>query len=204
VRTVVLDLGHGPRSSKTRVLGACTYTDGGKGLVAAVQECERDLVLRYGTVLAIALAAEGIAVRCLFEGGYRDRQETAGLPDCYLSLHCNAGRGDYSLTVYESGDADAGALSEHISRSLADLPELRRSIRGIWDSDRKPGETSHGAVVFGDRGRDAVRFTPAEVPAVLVEPFFIDQPDHAGLRTQEGLERVAAAVARGVIAWMDR
>ena len=104
------------------------------------------------------------------DGDYSVRSQRANMIDSrfkpkisvYLSPHLNAGGGDYSLILYDGRSQK--------SEDLADMVKRRwEEIEGMPPVKTLP-------VNPGDRGYVIVRFT--KMPALILEPLFLDNPEH--------------------------
>ena len=183
--------GHGTRGG--RYDPGATYGD----------EVEAQIVRRQAACLR-ALAPDSVTVHDLAEGsrrGYSARRAAAsraiaahGGVGVLVHLHCNAGRGDYSFCAHDPrsslGRRYADAWQAAPDGPLRELG-VRRVRSEVGDSSRWPNVW---AVL-----RRSYSETPAGVAAVLVECGFIDQPRHARLWTDEGVD----AVARSILdAWL--
>ena len=138
----------------------------------------------YESVESLMFA--GLLVEAVYNSGYQDvvpfvygdgdysvRAQRANLIDTrfkpeasvYLSPHLNAGSGDYSLILYDGRSQKSEDLAEFVQRQW-------QEIEGMPPVRIKP-------VNMGDRGFVIVRFT--KMPALILEPFFLDNPDHRQL-----------------------
>jgi len=173
---IVLDLGHvGPTG------GLPPAAHGGLR--------EDHLVVGYGAACARHLLAGGtrVAIDAAREYPARRRDAAQRGAEAYLALHTNAGGGDYALVLH--GD---GLEAADLARRVAD------ALRAAWPGLRVLAEPA-GPPRWSEATRALLRVTG--VPAVLVEPGFIDTPGHAAMWTREGLERTGIAVAEGVLRW---
>lgn len=185
---VALDVQHLYRPSRPRDRGAVfTLKDGS-------HVAEAEAVLLYAQPCAAWLRARGVAVITndplneILTGEYRDRQRAAsGSADAYLALHLNAGRGSYAVCEYLT--PDSAALADLIARQLdRDHPEilLGRALP-LADNDR-------GAVCVRAFRRG---------PAVIVEPFFGDNPRHEALFAAPRLKQLGESIGAGLLAWWE-
>lgn len=101
-----------------------------------------------------------------YTGDYRERQVQANADKaiCYAEQHFNAGNGSYALVVVGSNASkksqDWG--KDYTAKVAAEFDILDRGI-------------AIGGL--GGRGDDNVKYTA--MPAILLEPLFCDNPDHA-------------------------
>jgi len=161
-------------------------------------EIEAQIVRRQAARLRL-LAPDSVTVHDLAEGsrrGYSRRRAAASMAiaahggsGAIVHLHCNAGRGDYSFCAHDPrstlgeryADAWASAAAEPLSRH-----GVGRVRSESADSDRWPNVW---AVL-----RRSYSETPAGVCAVLVECAFIDNPRHASMWTDDGVDTLAQTI----------
>lgn len=175
---IVLDLGHVGRTS-------------GKPPAIGLGHREDVCVVQYAAACARVLLEAGCTVELAGAGAYPARRRAArdAGASAYLNLHCNAGGGDYGLVLHSDGDR-AGRLSREVASALRSaLPEVRR-----WLAEPA------GPPRWSDATLSLVSGTAC--PALVVEPGFLDRPEHRPLWTPDGLRRVGEALATGVIAWL--
>lgn len=173
---------------------------------------EADAVTTYAQALAAWLRAWGAQVvvndpaRGILVGPYSRRNAQAatlegrvtaegvvlGHVDAYLACHLNAGLGDYALCEYM---ATLPAATGTVCQALADWilhggindPEVRgRSVKRL---------------VRGERGAVCIQAVAPTVPALILEPFFGDQPRHLPLLETARLVRLGQEIGQGVAAW---
>jgi N-acetylmuramoyl-L-alanine amidase len=157
---------------------------------------ESDVVMDVGLLLAERLKQEGIDTFLLQLDNLGDVCDCSNSwqPDCFVSIHCNAfvnpaAKGMEIFTSY--GHTRADSLADAIMRELeGEFPAL--NVRGDWtdgDIDKE------GGLYVLNR---------TDAPAVLVELAFIsNEHEEALLRTPEAQRRYAAALARGIINWLN-
>lgn len=161
---------------------------------------ETTLTLGYGELLLAKLRAKGHTVICYgwpgFVGSYSQRQAMAvevakahPLERCvYVALHVNAGGGTYALVEYDARSAGGAKVARALAASLDGLAEVSAGKVAGMDSDTR-GFVCLSGIYAG----------PSNLCGVLAEPGFIDADKHASLWTAEGLERVAEALAGGLV-----
>jgi len=158
---------------------------------------EVDLALEYAKAIADELRSRGRAEVLvnnpstgLFCGPYQRRQESANRMGAaaYLACHVNAGRGSYARIGFTA------------ARSIGLANEIRGSIED-WFGDTL-SSVQVKPIAQTDRGSVCVRF--ATCPAVLLEPFFGDNPLHlADLGSAMGLRDLGHLVGAGVLRWWE-
>lgn len=186
---VALDLGHVGRT-------------GGRA-AASIDGVREDLiVVRYAMIAAGMIMAAGHEVAILGHDRYRDRALWAARnSDVYVACHANAGAGTYGLVLHDH--------RSRYGRDCAD--QIAGELEMEW-----PGVLS-GARVVAARESDsdgydhwtAAAFSlispvyPGRPCGVVYEPGFIDQIHHAEMWTNDGLDRIGRALARGVLAFLE-
>ena len=183
--------------------GAAVVLDPGHGGAepGAVNEAfglvERDLVLVIARRTAALLRAEGIPVALTHDGGGatlgntpRGQIANACRALVFVSIHLNSfGEPDpnYAKTFWGAAEKDlafAGAMQAVLAADLA------------------PGTN------LGDGGTEQLEnggLLAARMPAALVEPVFLSNPDEAArLAGGDRADRIADAIARGVAGWLGR
>lgn len=196
---VFIDCGHGQRGDH--------YDPGAMsgGLV------EASLMRQIAPLLADRVAKLGMEPVLVGEGFYTQRHklvdEKAGdKPGVYLQLHCNAGRGKYALVRPDYRSKGGATLAGLLA---LELEELAGVVGHRSDPVYPSGLVAGGAgrdvstsdlVSWWTRGWGCISgiWPVPRVCGVIVEPAFIDQPDHAGLWTPAGQEQIAASLARGI------
>ena len=172
MRRAVLDLGH-------------TGLTGGKPPARAGGLCERRVLWRYGIELALELDLAGWVVEIAGAGTYRSRQLAAHGADVYLALHVNAGwRPEWSPRGALFHTPEASAIAEALSVPIADQAGGCR----LYDISRTGW--AHGP-------RALTRWLGG-VPGVVVEPGFIDCPEHAHMWQAGGPVRLGGALGRAL------
>jgi N-acetylmuramoyl-L-alanine amidase len=159
---------------------------------------EAQLATLYAQALIMWLHARGAMVLAnapavgQLMGSYNHRNLEAFKwgAHAYLACHVNAGGGGYALSEYVAGTS-GGALAMAINHSLADnLAEITSAQSGPLTSVQR------GFVCIGEFDRSR--------PAVILEPFFGDNPRHQALIPASRLAQVGEAIGEGVAAWWER
>lgn len=187
---VAVDVQHLYRKSHPRDRGACFTLAGG------FKVDEAEAATRYALALTAWLAARGADVLTnaspALRGEYPERNEVAKHwgAHVYLACHLNAGRGSYARLEYIAGAA-AVPLAQAIEAELvADFPEiLSANLVAL-----SPGQ--RGAVCIEEFRRDR--------PALILEPFFGDNPRMQGLMTTARLLAIGEAIGAGVAKWWEQ
>ena len=178
--------GHGMRGG--RFDPGATYGD----------EVEAQIVRRQAARLR-ALAPHSVTVHDLAEGsrrGYSRRRAAASMAiaasggsGAIVHLHCNAGRGDYAFAAHDP----RSTLGRRYADAWADAAAAPLGLHGVGrvrsesaDSDRWPNVW---AVL-----RRSYSETPAGVCAVLIECAFLDNPRHAQMWTDDGVDTLAQTI----------
>lgn len=194
---VYLDRQHsGKPGRKAEDRGAAADLDGDGSI--SVDEREAMLTARYGLAAEAALIEAGHIVVPIADGWYSDRHrrvnQYAGTfpkeyPQVYVSLHLNAGGGDYGAVFYDHRSRSGPELSARIAKQLRMVaPELN----GVKCIPAKPGDwTKHAWATIQVQ----------QPVAICYEPAFIDCPEHSELLTKEGLSCIGRALAAGIDAW---
>lgn len=161
---------------------------------------EADAVTTYAQALTEWLRKWGATVlvndvtRGRLVGPYsrRNREATLSRVDAYLACHLNAGRGEYALceymaTVPDATATQAQALADWILTGGINAPEIRgRQVRRLAE---------------GDRGAICIKNVGPFIPALILEPFFGDQPRHQPLFETSRLQLLGKEIGQGVAAW---
>lgn len=219
----ILDIQHAGKPGKND-LGAAHDIDG-NGKIDA-WEHEANLTPVYAEAARVRLEAAGVRVVLLENGAYSTRHkqaaeianETRGRVG-YVACHLNAGGGDYGLVVSDYRSAGGARLASEIRRGLLKhcRPQLARVITGATAPTTRPKNKTHAAAWDGlPRYAGALLWPrpyttiggiyagPANLSGVCFEPCFMDTATHADLLTVQGLDRVGAALASGLLAWLRR
>lgn len=188
----------GPGAGRPEDMGAVMHG-------AADARYEADITLAYITEAAALLRAAGAVVHVIDplttppRLSYVARHERAksvaranpDRPVLYLACHMNAGGGDYALCQHDERSKAGRRAADAIGAALADrLPVSRVLIRPT------SGDWSRGAPCIA-----GIYTGPANICAVLVEPLFLDRPEHVACLETDGVKRIAQAIAVGALAW---
>lgn len=173
--------------------------DGDRGSLYTLEDgthvTEAHCTTIYAMSLCAWLTARGASVltnnpaRHVLIGFYSERCRAAlhWGAHVYLACHLNAGRGSYASL-----------------ESMAETPGLNL---GIWIGEelRRASSlilsTRTVALKLGERGAPCVQAALPPCAAVIVEPFFGDNPRQQILMTGPGLAQVGEAIATGVGNW---
>ena len=156
---------------------------------------EAQLSTQYAAALCAWLRARGAAVvtndpvggRMLGSYASRNRQATAQGVNAYLACHVNAGGGSYSAVEYMVGTPGA-ALAQQVGAKLAAAFPIYHGTKAV-------------ALVRGQRGAVCIEDCARTIPAVILEPFFGDNPKHQVLATPTMLRILGEAIGQAVAAW---
>lgn len=182
---VAVDVQHAFRS------GVRAGDRGARFTVAGLTVWETSYTLAYGRACALELAAldhlvltnaDGTVWGSRFVGPYSHRQQVARAwaADVYLACHVNAGGGTYGRVSW----ALDSSMRER-SRAIATV--LQEAI-ATWRGAR----VQAFALKPGDRGHVCVYAADVPLGAVLLEPFFGDDPAPPGLDAMPSLGRMLA------------
>lgn len=188
---VAVDVQHLYKSSNPLDRGAVFDLPGGFHL------SEAQAVTVYAQALCAWLTARGAAVLTnqpaagVLVGSYYRRQKDAQKWDAhaYLACHVDAGKGSYALLEYVAGAAGVALATRIGSRLCDDFPEI----------------LSYKAVSLSPEARGYVCISgfPNDRAAVLVEPFFGDNPRQQGLLSTPKLVAVGESIGEGVARWWE-
>lgn len=144
---------------------------------------ERDVVLKIGKRVEDYLHAVGYDVKLLQYDGLSEicAQANAWQADLFVSIHCNAGGGTGTETFYYEYSTAGKKLAACIQRQI---------VTSIGTHDR-------GLKTKISGGYDSYVCKYTNMPAVLVETAFIDNPDDAKLLVERE-DDFAKAIARGI------
>ncbi len=193
---VLLDIQHRGRPSRPGDRGA-------RGPAGA----EADLAPWYALACAERLAELGVPALLLGSGEYPDRHALARRlasaedgPVAYAACHLNAGGGDYGLVGHDARSNGGAVLAKAVAGPLSGLPELSGvRVVELWDDRAEP----HPWRYRGLATLRGIYAGPARLSGVLLEPAFVDTPQHQPLLAPEGLERLGRALAEGLHAWLN-
>lgn len=135
----------------------------------------------------------------IYKGNYIERQKAANADRavCYVEHHFNASTNntaDYSMVVVATNASrkskDWGSwYAQEIDK---EFPEIIKVANG---KSVNPGVVIGG---FDGRGNDNVKST--DMPAILVEPMFATDPDHAKvIKSEEGQLKLATILAKSIV-----
>ena len=188
---VAVDVQHLYKSSNPLDRGAVFDLPGGFHLA------EAQAVTVYAQALCAWLTARGVAVLTnqpaagVMVGSYYRRIKEAEKwgAHAFLACHIDAGNGSYALVEYLVGSAGVALATRIGSRLTDDFPEI----------------LSHKAVSLSPpaRGYVCINGFPSDRAAVLVEPFFGDNPRQQGLLSTPKLVAVGESIGEGVARWWE-
>lgn len=150
---------------------------------------EVELVDRYIHYAKQHLESLEINVCVLSDGHYNERHKRVNLYSkqteaLYVACHVNASKGSQGLSFYDHRSRGGKKLADLVSIELSHLCGI---------------ETRSQECSSKDWTKNAFYTIKGVKPiAICYEPFFIDQPDHFHLRTEEGLRLVGWSLARGI------
>jgi N-acetylmuramoyl-L-alanine amidase len=155
---------------------------------------ESDCALQYAQAAGRWLRERGAQVRdnhpaVLATYSTRNRTAAAWGCDAYLACHVNAGNGNYPLTEHMSGAYGQG---QYLGAAIGNALHLAFPV--LLNPRSAP-------LLVGQRGAVCIESVPLQVAAVIVEPFFGDNPSHQSLMTAPQLQAVGEAIAQGVAEW---
>lgn len=195
---VILDRQHVGRTTPDQGVRADLDGDGR----IAVWEQEAQLTPLYLLAMERRLMEMGHRVVCMSDGSYAERHARAGAlarshaagagPVVYCAAHLNAAGGDYGLLMHDHRSEGGRALAEALRPVLGSAcPELRRVL--VYPA--RPGDWTERAL-YCLQGIYQTRAV-----GLVLEPCFVDRPEHRPLLTPEGLARIGRALAEGLHAW---
>ena len=163
-------------------------------------EREANLTPHYYLPAKRMLGVRGYQVFVLDQGWYSSRHREARrlamlYPHShvvYVACHVNAGGGRYSLVIHDDRSTQGKHIAEELAHSMLTegIPGIERSI------------TRRGTPTAWTNGLNTIKGIyegPGNLAGVCFEPYFLDQREHAYAATEEGGERIAAALVRGLI-----
>jgi len=171
MRKVCLDLGHWGKRRRPLDRGA-VYRDKVEAyeVVPIMLECAK------------ALEREGYLAYLLTYGEYEERNKFANEidADLYLAFHLNSAErpGKYGLILYDKRGCFSGFFAEVLKDEFERILPWKFKVKGI---DK------------GDRGFVQIKFT--EMPALILEPYFLNSEDQAKYFDKEDF---AIALVAGV------
>jgi len=197
---LILDRQHAGKRSRPDDMGAAADIDG-DGTIQA-DEREANLTPVYGEACAALVRRSGASSLVLDPAAtgprmdYSERHTWAcgiaagrGGQVAYAAMHLNAGGGSYGMIGYDQRSRRGRRLADAIGAQLRTIPVLSRvhvvALAGQW---------AHGLGTI--RG---IYRGPPNLCGVLLEPLFIDHPEHQRYIAAGGLVLVGEAIARGVL-----
>lgn len=189
----VVDVQHAFQPAKPKDRGS-VFT-----LASGAHVLEAQASATYAAAIAHWLTARGARVLTnepangLLVGPYwtRNRAANAWGAHAYLACHVNAGGGDYCRAEYmvgSKGDALARAVGSAI-------------VAGGFPVSRTPQATP---ISRGMRGAVCIEAVDRFRAAVILEPFFGDNPRHQAMLETAQLELLGATIGLGVASWWKR
>jgi N-acetylmuramoyl-L-alanine amidase len=175
---VAIDVGHIGKPSSLRDKGA-NYK----------KVNEADLVMLYAALARGWLEKEGIPTVFLSYGNYGERHQfckRVGV-DLHLQCHLNAAKGKYGLIGYR---ANYAGICEPVADIFA--KEFRDTLN-LTAVKKLP-------LLKNDRRRVC---TVAGIPSLLLEPLFLDNPQHFDyLINGDGIDDIAEAITISVLTYL--
>lgn len=167
------------------------------GLPGGFHLAEAQAVTVYAQALCSWLAARGAVVLTnhpatqVLVGSYYRRQKEAEKwgAAAYLACHLDAGNGSYAALEYPVGSAGIALATRIGTRLTDDFPEIL-SYKVVSLSPQA-------------RGYACINGFPNDRAAVLVEPFFGDNPRQQGLLSTPKLVAVGESIGEGVARWWE-
>lgn len=199
----IWDRQHAGKRTRPTDMGAAADIDGDGQI--EVWEREAELTPIYAEAGMAELTRLGLASHFIDPKGAglqadypaRHREAVALAQDrswtAYLACHLNAGGGNYGLVGYVPGSTRGRALAEAIAA------ELQASVHVISRCrvEALAGNWARGLPTIGG----AMSTSAPWLAGVLLEPLFVDAPEHQSYIHQGGLTEVGRAIARGVRRW---
>jgi len=196
---IVLDRQHSGKPRKPWDRGAGFDLDG-DGQVEVVEQ-EAILTPVYGLQAGIRLIEAGHHVIPISDGSYSERHARARAmeADIYVALHINMGGANRGVGFYDRRSGAGKVLAGFVAAQLgAHCPELGSYRRLACYDDRaepQPWLFNPWATIRGVyQGRPV---------GLCYEPFQLNHPSHRALASPEGLARVGAALAAGIIDYLE-
>lgn len=182
-KLIVLDVGHGWKKSASGAPyfdpGACAFDLQEHARAEKLAEITREVLRAAGYRVLVLTKDVGGAMN------YPERQAIAKARNAsaYISLHFNAGGGRYSWTKY------AHDVSIPLARKLEE-----NYVKNLGTAYKAPAK-----LVLGARGRACISYIAGAFPAVLSEPLFLDNHDHAAKLQSDKTYRLMAEAIRDAI-----
>jgi len=150
---------------------------------------EADLVMLYAALARGWLEKEGIPTVFLTYGTYEERHKfckEVGV-ELHLQCHLNAAKGKYGLIGYRAKDS---ALCEPIADIFAKEFKEKLHLAAV----------NKLVLEHNDRRRVC---TVAGLPSLLLEPLFLDNPEHFEyLTVGDGIDDIAEAITCSVLTYL--
>lgn len=165
-------------ANKTKVTEAAAATMYAGALVSWLQE-------RGATVLTNS------PTRGILTGPYSRRNAAANVfqASCYLACHVNAGGGSYFAGEYMVG-TNAQPLADTVGQLVLERFPMVQAKKAV-------------PLVQGQRGAVCIQGVDRSRPAVILEPFFGDNPRHWPMLAGPQLKALGEAIGAGVALWWD-
>ena len=176
---VVLDLGH-------------VGETGGRPPAKHGPFREDECVVRYAAVAYKHLVQAGHAVSIAGAGLYANRRAMASYgADLYVACHANMGGDDYGLVLHDHrstlGARTAGIIAESLLQEWGGTVSKVKAL-----PTRNDDWTSNAHSLISSIYRSP------RCHAVVFEPGFLDSDRHRIMWSDEGLNRIGIALARGI------
>ena len=195
---VILDRQHYGKPNRND-LGAGVDLDG-SGVIDS-DEREANLTLIYIEAAKALLEADNHTVIILDSGWYADRHERAieiarAYPDdmcAYIACHLNAGKGDYSVSLYDHRSGGGRRLALSVAAALSDqLTDVERHLTKAASPDLWNNAYNTIKGIYAG---------PGNLSGVCFEPVFMDTEEHQRYLTTEGLTLIGQCLAEGCMSW---
>jgi hypothetical protein len=195
---VILDRQHYGKPNRND-LGAGVDLDG-SGTIDN-DEREANLTPLYIEAAKQLLEADNHTVFILDSGWYADRHEKAieiarAHPDdmcAYIACHLNAGKGDYSVSLYDHRSGGGRRLSLSVAAALSDqLTGVERHLTKAASPDLWNNAYNTIKGIYAG---------PGNLSGVCFEPVFMDTEEHQQYLTHDGLALIGQCLAEGCMAW---
>lgn len=192
---VIFDIQHGRIKNGVEDKGASfdINNDGKK-------EYERDLVKKYVDYAASSLEDKGIPCEIIYtHENYSTRQKRCiqKAKDnrdqfyLYIACHLNAGQGNYAVFIHDERSSNGKKYAQRITDSFKKFKLTQRSLCRFCNTD------DWSRAYYCIKG---IWSAPSNMCAVLLEPAFLDNPDHFYLlNNEEGLKKIAKALVEGIL-----
>ena len=202
---LILDRQHAGKRHHPTDMGAQADIDQ-DGQVEA-WEREADLTPVYGVACADLVRARGVECQIIDPAGagrradYSERHAQAREiashrrgPIAYAAMHLNAGGGSYGLVGYDPRSQSGRQLAEAIGAGLESIPVLSGVHVVALERQWSRGIGTIRGIYSG----------PTNICGVLLEPLFLDCPEHQAYIVDGGLAAVGQAIGRGVLDYFEQ